>query len=190
MKIIAGKHRGRIIASPPGDKTRPTSSRTREAVFNLLLHHRAIREGNYPSLQDAAVADLCCGTGALGFEALSRGAASVTFVDISAPVLKAVGKTAEQWEELAQCRMIKASAPALPAAPHVHDIALLDPPYDAGLVEPTLDTLHAKGWLAGRALVVAETHANTTLTLPSAYTLLDERRYGAAMIRLLGYSNI
>lgn len=187
MRIIAGKYRGRGINSPPGDKTRPTSSRTREAVFNMLLHHPEVRAGSVPSLVHARVADICCGTGAMGFEALSRGAASVTFVDISKPVLTAVQHTANTLKAQADVRMIKASATALPTAPHTHDILFCDPPYDAGIALPALLCAVQKGWLHDTALIVLETRADEALELPETFTLLDHRRYGAAGIHLISH---
>lgn len=176
MRIIAGKWRGRPLAAPPGEATRPTSERAREALFSML----ASRLGDFDGLR---VADLYAGTGALGLEALSRGAAHATFVEndrIAVAALKA---------NIAKCDAdFAASVLALPveaigrtALPF--DLLLLDPPYGEGRALPALARLLDYGWIAPHALVSVETVKGETLG-PPGFTLDTVRDHGKARLHL------
>jgi 16S rRNA (guanine966-N2)-methyltransferase len=186
MRIIAGQLRGRKIETLKGHEVRPTASRTREAVFNLLAHHRLLRERGLEGLEDCAVADVCCGSGAMGFEAASRGARHVTFVDMSTEVLKLVRQNAEAIG-VAQHRTLQADATNLPPAPMLYDVILLDPPYHTGLAAKALASIARQQWLARHGVVVVETGQKEALPLPAEMEQLDQRRYGAAVVTLVGW---
>lgn len=176
MRVIAGTYRGRTLKAPPGDGTRPTSDRVKEALFSILG----------PRIDDARVLDLFAGSGALGLEALSRGADSATFVDDGHPAIKAINANLQALSATATVRRDDAlrflSAASISGAQY--DLVFLDPPYrDAErLAQPLSAALPAV--LAPGAVVVAESdrRAPLTLTLP----LTDERRYGTTLIRIYG----
>ncbi|MBI1363597.1 MAG: methyltransferase [Proteobacteria bacterium] len=174
MRIIAGTLRGRVLAGPKGRDVRPTAARAREAVFNMLNSH-----ANVDGVQ---VLDLFCGTGALGLEALSRGAAHVTFVDLDSQYAQ---QNVTKFGVTGTCTVIKANAlrykPLAPA-----DIIFLDPPYNLGLTEKTL-AMHASIGKSGTIWVVeAETgRIGPDLTHLGPFTHIAERTYGAGTITLL-----
>lgn len=162
---------------------RPTSDFAREAIFNILTHSRLGLERHAFIGQD--VLDLFCGTGALGLEALSRGARRVTFLDKSREALANAHYNASKMQEEAQVDFLLADATRLPAARRAYGLVFVDPPYFRNLLEPALQGLDAQGWLAPDALVVAEHGAKERIPVPAAYERLDERQYGRAVIHLL-----
>jgi 16S rRNA (guanine966-N2)-methyltransferase len=183
VRIIAGKNRGLTLASVgKGDAAahlRPTSDRVRESLFSMLAGGRF---GD--PITDARVLDLFAGTGALGLEALSRGAGSVTFVDD--------GRVAAQLirQNIAKCRaegattLITRDATRLGPNPGAaHDLVFLDPPYGMGLGEKALTAALAGGWIAPGALVVWEDSA--AMPPPEGFTALEDRRYGDTWITFL-----
>ena len=187
MRIVGGRHRGRRIAAPEGRAVRPTSDRAREAVFNLIENGRALREAGFV-LTGASVLDAFCGTGALGLEALSRGAGAVTFLDADRDALNAARDNAETLGEAGQCAFLRGDAAAPPPAPAAHTLAFLDPPYAKDLVGPALAALAEKGWLADGAVCVVERGVDEApLDLPEAFASLDSRHYGAAVIDFVRY---
>lgn len=176
MRVIAGAYGGRTLKAPPGAATRPTSDRVREALFSILGTR----------VHDARVLDLFAGSGALGLEALSRGADSVTFVDDAAAALKAIKANVQALSAEATVRRgdaVKFLAAASDGGAQ-YDLVFLDPPYRLAerLAQPLSEALPAV--LAPGAVVVAESdrRAPLTLTLP----LIDERRYGDTLIRIYG----
>ena len=184
MRVTGGRLRGKPIAAPKGRLIRPTADRVRESLFDILAHGRmATTHG--ATLEGARVLDAFAGTGALGLEALSRGAAHVTFID-NAPAAQEI-----LAQNIAQCRvgdaseLLRADAADPPPARQRADIAFLDPPYGAGLLIPALDGLRRLGWFAERALIVAELGANEDIVWPEFTEQLDIRRYGAARIVFL-----
>ncbi len=172
MRIIAGTWRGRPIEAPPGDATRPTSDRAREGLFSML----ASRLGSFEGLQ---VADLFAGTGALGLEALSRGAASCTFVERDRAALDALKRNIARLGagERADIRAQGVEHAALPPC----DLILMDPPYGAGLAQMALD--RAAAWVAPGGWISVEVHGET-LSPPVGLALQAERRFGKARIGL------
>ena len=186
MRIVAGRHRGRALKSLPGPAVRPTSDKARQAVFNILAH-------GVPGFAFAgiSVADVFCGTGALGLEALSRGAAHATFVDKDAAALKCAKENAArlgEWKNILTLRLDAAQIPPPPlAAPAPCALAFLDPPYGEGLLVPALQGLAARSWLAAGAIVVAEMGAKEAFEAPRSYALLQERTYGAAKVVFLRF---
>ena len=176
MRIIAGKWRGRPLIAPPGDATRPTADRVREALFSMLTSRLG-------SFDDLRVADVFAGTGALGLEALSRGAAHVTFVETDAEALKALRVNIAKLGAEAATTIVPHPAQAVArAAPH--DVVLLDPPYGEGLALPALARLLAQGWIAPHALVSVETAAREPLDVPS-FKVEATRAHGKAAVHLL-----
>ena len=143
MRIVAGKFRGKQLLSPPDDSIRPTSDRARESIFNIL----ASRMG--PHLDGVRVIDLFAGTGALGLEALSRGASWCGFLDMGRPALDAVRANVEALREAANAQILRADATKPPPASHACTLAFLDPPYGQGLAPRALEGLLRAGWLAG-----------------------------------------
>ncbi|MDE2164991.1 MAG: 16S rRNA (guanine(966)-N(2))-methyltransferase RsmD [Alphaproteobacteria bacterium] len=185
MRIIAGKHRGRKLAPLSGGEVRPTSSRAREAIFNILAHAPFAPR---PVYDDAVVLDVFAGSGALGLEALSRGARFVTFMerDRAARAILMANIAALGVERMTAVLASDALKPPRAAAPA--SLAFLDPPYSEAWTAPALAALAAAGWLLLDAVVVAELPAKRDLTPPNGFTPLDERRYGAAKIVFLRYS--
>ncbi len=186
MRIVAGKHRGRRLEAPAGLEVRPTADRTREALFNILEHGRFTADGTSPLL-GARVLDAFAGSGALGLEALSRGATHATFMDNNAIARSAIRANAKALGESAHVSILQADAINPPAAGAPCDVVFLDPPYGSGVSEPALAALAARGWIAGGAVCSIEIAARETLAPPAGFTLVDERRYGKAKLILLSY---
>jgi len=184
LRIVGGSHRGRPLEAPPGDAVRPTSDRAREALFNILAH-RGWGEGGGPAHADATVLDAFAGTGALGLEALSRGAARVVFLEQERPALDVLRRNVAALGEERRARVVAGDALRPPAATAACDLVFLDPPYRAGLAAPALAALTERGWIAPGAVCVVETASAEPLDPPPGFTLLDERRYGAARLTFL-----
>jgi 16S rRNA (guanine966-N2)-methyltransferase len=184
MRIIAGRHRGRALVTPPGLATRPTAARVREAVFNILTHGL-----DWPGFAGAQGLDLFAGSGAAGFEALSRGAAFATFIDQAGAALAAIRRNAEALGEADRVRLLRLDATRLGPPPAgtgtPADLAFLDAPYGAGLTLATLTALLRGGWLKPRAMIVVEIAAKEPFTPPASCTRLDERAWGAARVLFL-----
>lgn len=185
MRIIAGKHKGRALTAPEGLAVRPTSDRAREALFDILAHGRF---GEAPVFFDAIVLDAFAGTGALGLEALSRGAAQVTFIENDRTALKALRANIAALREEKNAAILPVDALHPPRAGRAASLAFLDPPYGEDLAAPALAALAAAGWLAPEALVVVELAARQKLAAPAGFTLLEERRYGAARLAFLRFT--
>lgn len=189
MRIIAGKHRGRKIQTTPGKSVRPTSGKAREAVFNIL------ENGHFISNLEGAIAgqrviDVCCGSGALGLEALSRGAHTVTMVDQDEGRLRQVRDLVEAMGESESVRCLRANATLLPRAKPPFapcTLAFLDPPYKSDIAAKVLESLDQQGWLAPEALIVLETAKHDTSTISAKFSVIDERSYGSAWVRFLRY---
>lgn len=176
MRIIAGQWRGRPIAVPKGDATRPTADRVREALFSML----ASRLGGF---DDLAVADLFAGSGALGLEALSRGAASCLFVEQDKPALDALKANIAKLE--AKGATVRAgSVLALGPAPQPLDLLMLDPPYRTGAGAVALDKLRRLGWIGPATWASLETAKNEEPELPG-FTVDTSRSFGSARITLV-----
>lgn len=184
MRIVAGKHRGRRLAAPEGASVRPTSDRAREALFNVLAH-RPLRADGKPALAEARVLDVFAGTGAMGLEALSRGAAHATFIERDRTALSALEKNIAELGEAVHATALRTDALNPPRAKEPASLAFLDPPYGEGLAEPALVALAKQGWLEDGAVVIVELGKRDELSPPPLFTPLDERRYGAARFILL-----
>lgn len=177
MRIIAGQWRGRRLASPPDDSVRPTTDRVREALFSMV----AARIGGFADLR---VADLFSGSGALGLEALSRGAAHATFVDSARTSCRLVEQNAATLGARDRIQVLNRPATSLPPAAEPFDLIFMDPPYGKGLVQPTLAELAARNWVAEGSLVVVETPRAEEIADP-AWSVLRTATYGGTRISLL-----
>ncbi len=184
IKVGAGKHRGRTLATPEGLDTRPTASRARESLFNILAHANWRPDGTSP-LIDARVLDAFAGSGALGIEALSRGAAHATFLDSDANAIKAIGENLRKLGETATAKVIRGDVTRPPPSKEACDLVFLDPPYRSGLVAPALTALAEAGWMKVGTVATVELANNEELIPPAGFESLDERRYGAAKIVIL-----
>ncbi len=177
MRIIAGEWRGRPLAAPEGQDTRPTADRTREGLFSMLLS----RVGSFEGLH---VADLFAGTGALGLEALSRGAAHCVFVEndraASETLRQNIGRFSADDRTEVRAQSVEHAAP--PARPC--DILFMDPPYATGLAEMALRRVADPAWVAPSGWLSVETNGDRP-TLPSGFALEAERRFGKAYLFLL-----
>ncbi|WP_207455055.1 16S rRNA (guanine(966)-N(2))-methyltransferase RsmD [Azospirillum sp. SYSU D00513] len=186
MRIVAGKHRGRRLAAPGGMDTRPTTDRTRESLFSILASSGWGPEEGSP-VEDAVVVDAFCGTGALGLEALSRGAAHCSFLDIGRAALDAVRANIADLGEGERAAVLRADATKPPPPRQACTLAFLDPPYGRELAPRALAGLAGAGWLAPGAVAVVEVAKADPLPLPDGFTALDERRYGDTRLHFLRY---
>jgi 16S rRNA (guanine966-N2)-methyltransferase len=175
VRIVAGQWRGRPLKAPAGTDTRPSSDRAREALFSML----ASRLGSFEGL---TVVDLFAGTGALGLEALSRGAASCTFVEQDKPALDVLRANIRALGAVADVRAQSVSA--LGPSPRAYDLMLMDPPYAMHAGVPTLERLARLGWLAPGALASVESEKAEEIRA-EGFSVEVERVYGKAKITLL-----
>jgi 16S rRNA (guanine966-N2)-methyltransferase len=187
MRIVAGLYRGRALTAPPGQATRPTSDRARQAVFNVLEH-----AAWSPGLHEARIMDLFAGSGALGLEALSRGAAFCLFVETDPAARGVIRDNIDAvggGDLMGRSRIHRRDATDLGVRPGADgppfDFAFIDPPYGMGLGEKALAELAAGGWLTPEALVVFERGADEADPQTPGYDLLDARSYGAARVLFL-----
>lgn len=177
LRIIAGEWRGRKLGTPSGDTTRPTADRTRETLFSMLVS----RLGSFEGL---AVADLFAGSGALGLEALSRGASSCVFVEQDQHALRALRSNIDQLSAAARCEVRAGSVLALGPAKTPLDLILLDPPYKSGAGAVALDKLMRLGWIGEATWVSLETAADEEPQV-KAMEVVADRKVGKARITLL-----
>ena len=174
MRIVAGAWRGLSLAAPTGAATRPTAERVRQALFDMLLH---APWGGRDLVENAQVLDAFAGTGALGLEALSRGAAHATFLEGDRAALAALRTNVERCRAGERATVLAADATHPPPG-RPCSLVFLDPPYRQALVATALAALELAGWIAPHAVVVAETARDEAIALPA--TLLAERAHGAA----------
>ena len=185
MRIVGGRLRGRLLQAPASRAIRPTSERLRESIFDILVHrHAGVVEG-------ARVVDLFAGSGALGIEALSRGAKFALFVDNGPEARALLRANVEVFALGGVTRIWRADATLLGKAPAgpPFTLAFLDPPYEKGLAGPALAGLVEGGWLAPAALVVVEESAEAEIGAPTALRIVDERVYGETKVVFLAYGD-
>jgi 16S rRNA (guanine966-N2)-methyltransferase len=175
MRIIAGKWRGRNLVAPKGDTTRPTGDRTREALFSILTS----RLGAFDGL---VVADLFAGTGALGLEALSRGAAHCTFVDQDRDAINALRANVETLG--ADAEVMPVGVANLGPARRAHDLLLFDPPYGSGGAGALIERLTRLGWAVPGAWATVETHTDEKVSA-DGWIVETEKSYGIAKLTVL-----
>jgi len=176
MRIVAGRHRGRRLLAPSGDTVRPTSDRVREALFDILSHGDYAADG-IPFV-GAAVLDAFAGTGAIGLEALSRGAAEAVFIERDPEALASLRKNVGALGEGAHARIVAGDATRPPRAVVPCGLAFIDPPYHSGLAATALIALAAAGWLAPNAVAIIEIGRRESLAPPPGFAVIDERVYG------------
>jgi 16S rRNA (guanine966-N2)-methyltransferase len=173
MRVVGGRLRGRALAAPKSQAIRPTSDRLRESLFNILAH------GYGDPVTDARVLDLFAGTGALGLEAISRGAAYALFVEDGAEGRALIRQNVDTLGVGGATRLFRRDAtklgPAHPLAPFA--LAFLDPPYRKGLGELALGAARDGNWLTPNALAVVEEAADAGFTAPDGFEELERRRY-------------
>ena len=180
MRIIAGKYRSSALAhvgkGDAGAHLRPTTDRVRESLFNVLTHHDV--------MDGARVLDVFAGTGALGLEALSRGAAHVTFVDDGRVAQGLIGQNITKLRARGETRLIRRDALRLGDCDvEPYDLVFMDPPYGKTMGARALDALRAGGWLSEAAFVVWE--ENAPMDAPTGFDLVDRRKYGDTHVTML-----
>jgi 16S rRNA (guanine966-N2)-methyltransferase len=187
MRVAGGKFGGRVLIAPDDLRVRPTSDKVRQALFNILAH----RDLGGFALEGAAVIDLFAGTGALGIEALSRGAKFCLFVEDDAESRALVRENVEALGLTGTSKIWRRDAtdlgPMNTGSGGPFTLAFLDPPYRKGLAEKCLASLAAGGWLAPGAIVVVETAADETLDA-TGYVVQDARDYGETRVYLLTFN--
>jgi len=179
MRIVGGAFGGTRLAAPKSQSIRPTTDRVRESLFNILQH------GFDLSFSDLRVLDLFAGTGALGLEALSRGAAHVVFVDTEIEARALIRQNIERTASGGASKVFRRDASRLgPAgALPAFDLCFLDPPYRQGLGEAALSAARAGGWLKDQALCILEEDFRAEIETPQGFVLEDQRRIGDTAIR-------
>ena len=188
MRIVGGSNRGRRLKAPSNENIRPTSDRIREALFNVLAH------STLPgfSLEGARVLDLFAGTGALGLEALSRGAAFTIFVEDDTEARGLIRDNGEALGAAGHSKIFKRDATRLGArmagAGPAFNLVFVDPPYAKGLGEKALISARDGDWLVQGALCIVEEKSQVDFEMPDGFQLLNERRYGDTKILMLRYT--
>lgn len=183
MRIVAGKFKGKPLAVPKSDAIRPTTDRARESLFNILIHNEHF------DLKGARVIDLFSGTGALAFEALSRGAEFALFVDMSVEARGLIRSNIETMGAQGITKLFRRDATKLGGIGTMYPftLAFLDPPYGKGLGEQALHSLHAGGWLKQGAGCVLEEAKGAEVILPPHFKMIDTRDYSSSRLYFLLY---
>ncbi len=195
MRITGGKYRNKLIEAKEERTLRPTTSKVREAMFNIIKHGRFyasedyIEDDNPSRIENRRVIDLFCGTGALGMEALSRGAAHAVFVDQNRELLALARGNIERINETANASFIRSDSTQLPPATIPCDLAFVDPPYRQNLAKPALKTLRDQGWLAHGAIVILESGKQDDPPEQTGYNLLDTRLHDKTRLSIYQFSS-
>jgi 16S rRNA (guanine966-N2)-methyltransferase len=178
MRITGGRLRGRILKCPFSGRIRPTSDRLRETIFNILIH----AYGN--PVEGARVLDVFAGTGAMGFDALSRGACFALFVEQSAEACAIIRANVQALGVEGGARVLRRDArkPGFSPQGEKFDLVFLDPPYGRGLVPPALAALREGDWLSRDGFVVIEELAAAKIELPDGFAVITTRRYSDTQI--------
>lgn len=179
MRIISGKYRGKKLSTPLHGGTRPTSDRTRETIFNILLHNPGLGP---QTMVDKRVLDVFAGTGALGLEALSRGAKSVTFIENDPDCLVVLHANIKSFGIPSEWVLEKDARHLIKHSENPFELVFLDPPYHQNLVLPTLEKLFDQSFLGKGTVVTIEIAKDEFFLLPSYLTLITERTSGAAKV--------
>jgi 16S rRNA (guanine966-N2)-methyltransferase len=181
MRIVGGEFRGRALAAPRTGAIRPTSDRTRESICNVISH----RYGE--KLDGGRVLDLFAGTGALGIEALSRGASFCVFIEESAEGRGLIRDNVEAFGLQGRTKIFRRDATALGDVGTLSpfDLVFADPPYGKGLAEPALRSVRTGGWLSPGALIVLEEAVSAPFAAPDGFAVTDERNYGDTVVRFV-----
>jgi 16S rRNA (guanine966-N2)-methyltransferase len=185
IKISLGKFKGRIIKTLPSsgkDGYRPTTNKHRQLIFNILKHSSKLPEID---LMGANVADICCGSGALGFEALSLGADQAIFIDINSQVITNIKQTALQLGIAEKITTLQEDANKLSTAPFACDIVFVDPPYHQNIISSCLQGLIANGWLKDNHIIVLETAAHSPPIALDNFEILEEKLSGKTRLTFI-----
>ena len=182
IRIIGGELRGRKLVTVPGQQTRPTADRVREAIFNILGGR----------ISNALVLDLFAGTGAMGIEALSRGAESVLFADDDKRALTALEKNVKACSLESRAKIVKwnilRNLNITTAFQHTFNLVFIDPPYNKNLIQPTLSNLHQSQCMANGACIAIEHSAQEPIPeKEKRFKISDQRRYGKTLVSFLSY---
>lgn len=185
MRVVGGRLRGRALTGPSDQSVRPTSDRVRESVFNIL-EHSILSDG----LEGLRVIDLFAGTGALGIEALSRGAKYCLFIDNDAASRALIRTNAEIFSLTGVSKIFRRDATDLGpvGTMEAFSVAFLDPPYRRSMAERGLNALRDGGWLKPGAVIVIEEDARSIVELQSGFEHLDQRRYGDTQVLILKFT--
>ena len=175
MRIIAGEWRGRVLKAPPGATTRPTGDRTREALFSMLVSRLG-------SFDDLSVVDVFAGSGALGLEAMSRGATSCTFIDQDREAVRAIKANIEMLS--ANGEVLPIAVSGIATSRKAYDLLMFDPPYGSGGAGALLEKMTRLGWAADAAWAAVETRNDESVSA-EGWTLDVERTYGIAKLSVL-----
>ncbi|MDA5193328.1 16S rRNA (guanine(966)-N(2))-methyltransferase RsmD [Govanella unica] len=176
MRVIAGRLRGRKLTPPADQRVRPTSDRLRETLFNMLAH------GVDLEFDGALVADFFAGTGALGIEALSRGAKAAVFMDLERASLDLLQRNLQDLGLTSVTRILRGDARSLPRATAPVDCIFLDPPYGQNLIPPVIEAAQNQGWLKPGCVIVMETAVGEDLPLPGWLEILKDRNVGGSRL--------
>ncbi len=184
MRIVGGNFKGRSLVTPDGQNTRPTSDRAREAIFNILAHAEWA-----PNLEGARVMDVFAGSGALGFEAMSRGAGFCLFVETDEAARGAIRDNVETFGLFGTTRVHRRDATQLGSRPgsqaEAFNLVFLDPPYRKGLGEKALNALIGGNWLSENAIIVFERAADEDDFVTDVWQKINVKAYGAAQVLFL-----
>lgn len=178
MRIVGGEYGGRKLYTPSGKSIRPTSDRMRETIFNILSHASG-------GIQGANILDVFAGTGAMGLEALSRGAAHVTFFDKDRTALQLVKKNITSLAVESKSTVKYVTAPAFPPARAPYDFIFLDPPYDLDIIGEVLNALLSNNYMADGCLIIAEYDPGRMVSFPDCLNVIKEKTYGDARFSFL-----
>ena len=185
MRIVGGSSRGLKLAEVDAPGIRPTTDRIREALFNILAHDPARRLEDGPFPAGASVLDVFAGTGALGLEAPSRGAAQASFIENDPAALRLLKANAARLKAGERATVLQGDALKPRAAREPVDLVLMDPPYGEDLAGRALSALRGKGWIGPETLVVVETDRKDGFQLPDGFTQEREKDYGRTRLRFL-----
>ncbi len=191
MKITGGKYKGKNIKAKNIRALRPTSSHTRETIFNILKHGKFLKDESFINnkkdiVEGVNVLDIFCGTGALGFEALSRGAVHATFIDQNIDSISLVRKNANLLK-INNFTAIRSDSTILPNALEPCQLVFIDPPYRKNLVNPALCSIENSGWLDYGSIIVVEQDKHDDISPPAKFNLLDERTSNKTRLAVLQY---
>ncbi len=182
MRIAGGSLRGRLLTAPTGRDTRPTLDRVREALFNILTHASRWYEDDQNPLYDGLVLDAYAGSGALGLEAISRGAQKAVFFDLDRGALAAITQNITDLKLGDKTRVQRADATKPPRASEPASMVFLDPPYHRELLGPSITGLANAGWINAETLIIAERDPRDPVPDIDGLEILDSRKYGRCQI--------
>ena len=182
MRIVGGTHRGRPLNAPEGRDTRPTLDRVREALFSILSHASRWYEDDFNPLFDGVILDAFAGSGALGLEAISRGADQAVFFDNDRKAVAIIEQNIDALRISDQASARRADATKPPRASRPASMVFLDPPYGKDLIEPSITALAKAGWIDGNTLIVAERDPRDPEIALEDFYLCDSRKYGRCRI--------